>query len=158
MDARGVQVARPPDQPTRSDNSNNQTWVPTPVVQLRVSFFKTHETQPAHKLQCFWWFSKNFKPNSARSHQDLVRILQDPTRSCRYPMKSRLDLDRSGKISASVIKPETDSIQPKIDKTQAGRFDQIIQVGFKLYFYPTKVFESSMGWAKTQPHPSCGQS
>ena len=54
MDARGVQVARPPDQPTRFDNSNNQMWVPTPVVQLQVSFFKTHETQPAHKLQCFW--------------------------------------------------------------------------------------------------------
>ena len=158
MDARGVQMARPPGQPTRSDNFDNQMWVPTLVGQLRVSCFKTHETQPAHKLQCFWRFSKNFRPNSARSHQDLVRILQDPTRSCRYPMKSRLDLDRSGKISASVIKPETNSIQPKTDKTRAGRFDQIIQVGFKLYFYPTKVFESSMGWAKTQPHPSCGQS
>ena len=73
-------------------------------------------------------------------------------------MKSRLDLDKSGKISALVIKLETDSIQPKIDKTQAGRFDQIIQVDFKLYFYPTKFFESSMGWAKTQPDSSCGQS
>ena len=73
-------------------------------------------------------------------------------------MKSRLDLDRSGKISALVIKLETDSIQPKIDKTQVGRFDQIIQVDFKLYLYPTKFFESSMGWAKTQPDPSCGQS
>jgi len=99
MDARDVQVAHPPGQPARFDNFGDQTQVPTPIGRLQVSSFKTHETQPARKLQCFWRFSKNFRPNLARFHRDLVWFLRDLVRTCCYPMKSRLDLDESGQIS-----------------------------------------------------------
>ena len=51
------------------------------------------------------------------SRRDLLRFGPDMVRSLRYPMKSRPNLIGSGQISARMIKPETDLIQPKTNET-----------------------------------------
>ena len=123
---------------TWSENSEGQTQVLTSLNltstgQLQVSSFKPMKLDPPISIQYFQWFIKHSKPNSARSHRDLVQILRDPARSRRYLMKSKSDL----------IKPETNPIQPKIDETWTSKSDQIFRVNFGLCFHPPRFFELS---------------
>ena len=111
-----------PDQParvrpaaTRSDDSDGRTRVLSFSTRPHANWFwvfrfKTLDTRPKPsplRLYPFWQYIMNFRPTSTRSRQELVQILRDPVRSCRYLTKSGPYLDRSdpyldetGQISA----------------------------------------------------------
>ena len=148
---------------TWSNNSGGRTRVPTSLTWPRQVGFGFPLLKHVKLDLPFKRFIKHSKPNSAKSCRDLVQILRDPVISCvvRWNLgqiltnsaRFRLDLDGFGQISAPVIKPEIDLIQPKINETWIEKFDQLVWDDFGSYFHPLESFGSSLGWAQPQPNP-----
>ena len=125
--------------------------------RLSVFGFKIYDTQPKPKPLSF---PANYYKFQIKSNKISSRYGPNPSRSYesrRYPTKSQSDLlfpfnlDGANQISTPVIKPEANSNQPEIDKTQTKKSDQISQVNFGSNFHPHESFMSSSGWAQTQP-------
>ena len=84
----------------RRSDAGSELDNPTPRGRLSVFHFKTHDTRPELNLYPFWQSITNFQP--------------DPTRSGRYPLKSRPDFDGSSHIS---VRPQ----QIQLDLTRSGQ-------------------------------------
>ena len=140
----GVQQTRWPAQPgqptcvrpatTRSDDFGDWTRVPNSLTRphagwLSVFLLKPMTPDPNRILS----LSDELLQLSNHFRRNLVQILQDLARSWQirpdFSMIStalnrfRPDLARSGHISASVIKPETDPNQLKTDETRTEKSD-----------------------------------
>ena len=92
----------------------------------------------------FRWRAAWNPPNSARSHQDLVR----------FPAKYWLDLNQSGKISTLAAKPKTNRHKPETQRTRTKQFDHHYGSVSVLFFSHPK--NSSRVGSGYDRNPTCG--
>ena len=152
-------MSNPPVQPkpttTRSDCSNGQTWVQTPMGRLRVSSFKTHETWPTQNTSISATF-QTFRTRSDEISPNLIQILQDSVRSRCYPMKSKPYLNGSGQISAQVTKSKPTNTTRHLTRLELADLTSLPSQ-FWITFLSTRSFQFESKMAQTRPmnSPRC---